>query len=84
MQFLGASRNLEVLCQRKSSWSILDTLQQKNLAGLVNNPTDTKKLIKLGHAVTGGLCVLSHFCVLYIYIYIVGWGGILTSSRLRP
>ena len=24
------------------------------------------------------------FCILYIYIYGVGWGGILTSSRSRP
>ena len=35
-------------------------------------------LLNLGwvvaHTVTGGLCVLAHFCVLYIYIYGVGWG----------
>ena len=45
----------------------------------------------VAHAVTGGLCVLAHFCVLYVYIYMyiyciygVGWGGVLTSSRPRP
>ena len=47
----------------------------------------------VAHAVTGGLCVLAQFCVLYVYIYMyiyilyiwggVGWGiNVLTTTSL--
>ena len=34
----------------------------------------TSALWVVADAVPGGLCVLAHFCILYVYIYI--WGGV--------